>query len=207
VDLIRSVQPGGPYWLAGWSMGGLLAFEVAGQLSRAGAAVCPVLLFDSHVTRIADQDMRLGYSDAELFVHVFWRSFRLQCDKATDLKEGAALSYVIGRAKEHGLVTPDYTLERAERQLAVVRQNIRAARMYTPLVYCGDVLLIRAKAESGVPYVEDAGWSRYVSGSLTVCHVDANHNDILRYPCVAAVAQQIKQVVRIHEGQSDRNTH
>ena len=43
---IRSVQPAGPYALAGWSMGGVIAFEIAQRLEQAGAvtSVCSCCL-------------------------------------------------------------------------------------------------------------------------------------------------------------------
>jgi thioesterase domain-containing protein len=36
IKKIKQVQPQGPYNIAGWSMGGLIAFEMIGQLERAG---------------------------------------------------------------------------------------------------------------------------------------------------------------------------
>jgi arthrofactin-type cyclic lipopeptide synthetase C len=47
VKLIRAVQPDGPYRLAGWSFGGVLAYEVAAQLRSGGAHVGMVGLLDS----------------------------------------------------------------------------------------------------------------------------------------------------------------
>ncbi len=47
VAAIREVQPQGPYLLGGWSSGGILAFEMARQLRRAGQVVEKVLMIDS----------------------------------------------------------------------------------------------------------------------------------------------------------------
>ena len=46
VSAIRKVQPEGPYHLGGWSLGGLVAFEMARQLEAVGAEVASVSLFD-----------------------------------------------------------------------------------------------------------------------------------------------------------------
>ncbi|WP_394836710.1 amino acid adenylation domain-containing protein [Pendulispora rubella] len=43
---IRQVQPHGPYRLGGWSMGGVLAFEMAQQLRAAGEAIALLTLLD-----------------------------------------------------------------------------------------------------------------------------------------------------------------
>jgi len=44
VAALRAAQPEGPYHLAGWSFGGAVAFEMAHQLHRSGAAVAPLVL-------------------------------------------------------------------------------------------------------------------------------------------------------------------
>lgn len=46
-ELIRHDQPDGPYRLAGWSMGGVLAYELARRLERIGAEVACLALLDA----------------------------------------------------------------------------------------------------------------------------------------------------------------
>ncbi len=45
--LIRSIQPHGPYYLGGFSIGGVLAFEVAQRLRQAGEEIGLIILLDS----------------------------------------------------------------------------------------------------------------------------------------------------------------
>ncbi|MBC8446872.1 MAG: amino acid adenylation domain-containing protein, partial [Chloroflexi bacterium] len=47
VDAVRTVQPEGPYFLAGWSLGGVLAFEMAQQLHRQGQRVALLGMIDT----------------------------------------------------------------------------------------------------------------------------------------------------------------
>ena len=49
VDALRLERPRGPYLLGGWSMGGIVAFEMARQLAAVGAEVPLVFLIDSPV--------------------------------------------------------------------------------------------------------------------------------------------------------------
>ncbi len=51
---ILHVQPAGPFTLAGWSMGGALAFGIAGLLENAGHSVAWVGLFDTAVREQAE---------------------------------------------------------------------------------------------------------------------------------------------------------
>lgn len=55
VGLIRERQPHGPYRLAGWSFGGVLAYEVAMQLLGLDELVAFLGLIDSYVPRMTDQ--------------------------------------------------------------------------------------------------------------------------------------------------------
>jgi polyketide synthase PksM len=47
VDIIRSVQPEGPYDLGGYSLGGCIAYEVARQLQKLGQVVDTIVMLDS----------------------------------------------------------------------------------------------------------------------------------------------------------------
>ena len=51
VDVLRHKQPVGPYFLAGWSMGGVVAFEMARQLVADGHDVSRLFLIDCSVPR------------------------------------------------------------------------------------------------------------------------------------------------------------
>ncbi len=56
IEIMRDLQPNGPYYLAGWSFGGLLAFEMASQLSRTGEEIGFLGMIDTIYTRIVDGD-------------------------------------------------------------------------------------------------------------------------------------------------------
>src|SRR5436305_6176250 len=67
---VRRVQPRGPYRLGGWSMGGLVAFEMARQLERAGEELELVALIDTpppssdpSPTPPADEEMMAAFAD------------------------------------------------------------------------------------------------------------------------------------------------
>ncbi len=47
IEALRKVQPKGPYFLGGWSFGGLVAFEMAQQLEKAGEEVALLAMLDA----------------------------------------------------------------------------------------------------------------------------------------------------------------
>src|SRR5262249_49388895 len=56
IDALREVAPRGPYLLAGWSLGGIVAFEMARELRRSGHDVGLLALLDtSFSTEILDE--------------------------------------------------------------------------------------------------------------------------------------------------------
>ncbi|MGY2288771.1 amino acid adenylation domain-containing protein [Pseudomonas sp. SDO5215_S409] len=74
VGIIRSVQPHGPYRLAGWSFGGVLAYEVAMQLLGLDEPVAFLGLIDSYVPRMTDQGKARWSGE-----HALKRHLLLQC--------------------------------------------------------------------------------------------------------------------------------
>ena len=61
VEALVQVQPRGPYHLAGWSTGGVVAYEMAQQLVSAGQAVTLLGLIDSYTPRLSQQlEQRAG---------------------------------------------------------------------------------------------------------------------------------------------------
>jgi thioesterase domain-containing protein len=48
VEALREVQPEGPYLLGGWSMGGIVAFEMALQLKAGGHHIPTLAIIDAH---------------------------------------------------------------------------------------------------------------------------------------------------------------
>ncbi|WP_238421474.1 non-ribosomal peptide synthetase [Gordonia sp. 'Campus'] len=64
VEAIRHTQPTGPYRLVGWSVGGLLAHEIARQLVDSGARVAQLVLLDARtpaeLASVGDDELRVG---------------------------------------------------------------------------------------------------------------------------------------------------
>ena len=75
LQLIREIQPGGPYVLLGWCNGGTLSFEIARQLEEAGEVVSRVFLVD---TWIPGYHKRLGWLRSKLAHYSYrWGLIRL----------------------------------------------------------------------------------------------------------------------------------
>ncbi|WP_314172114.1 SDR family NAD(P)-dependent oxidoreductase [Streptomyces winkii] len=73
VDIIRAVQPEGPYDIGGFSLGGLFAYEVVRQLQLQGATVDSLVMLDTldaSSTNLANSLMTGGSRDADVVSRV-----------------------------------------------------------------------------------------------------------------------------------------
>jgi len=55
---MRQVQPGGPYYLCGYSFGGLVAYEIAQQLTAQGQPVAMLAFFDTLAPGLSGESTR-----------------------------------------------------------------------------------------------------------------------------------------------------
>lgn len=185
VKEMRSVQPEGPYFLGGYSFGGMVALEMAQQLIAQGEEPPLVILFDTFCIPVR------GGSPFSRKLESFSSSF-LKMLRTSGLKRRAYLSRVASaplRAIHWG-----WHVASLPRNVRKVRNAcLKTARDYTPRAYPGRVVLFRSSSEplggSSDPY---AGWGEYLPNGLEVCEVESNHDNILLEPQVQLVAEQLR---------------
>jgi amino acid adenylation domain-containing protein len=175
---VRSVQPRGPYYLSGYSAGGLAAYEMAQLLQKAGESVGLVIFFDTMNPRLP----RWGIAERALG-HL--ENFR---------RDG--LSYlpdrILARLREEwtsGLRRVRAELAKRDpftyRHEAVWEAGEEAIRHYDPEPYYGDVLLLRADPSLsqaggiGVRPHESNGWRELVRGNFSLIELPVSHRDIV----------------------------
>jgi acyl-coenzyme A synthetase/AMP-(fatty) acid ligase/thioesterase domain-containing protein/acyl carrier protein len=173
VAAMREHQPHGPYSVAGYSYGGIVAFEMACQLRAAGEVVAWLVLLDTH----APVGVR-----------------RADTERAADVRDA-----VRRRAKVVlALTTAGWLPRRGYHQHEVFfRLNNHMSRRYVPSsTFDGPTLVVRSAepqrtASRRQSALADLGWSTLVSGPITTIEVDAQHSDLLRKPAVELVAAHV----------------
>ncbi|CCK32383.1 Dimodular nonribosomal peptide synthase [Streptomyces davaonensis JCM 4913] len=153
---IRQIQPEGPYHLLGWSLGGRIAHAMAVRLRQSGEQVGLLALFDSHPTSDdpADDDELTRQALANL------------CDGHDDV------GFAEIRARVPLLTDAEPDRIRAVLQVGVT--HLRLAQDFVPDCYDGDLVLLTARGAEP----PDLGWSRFVTGRVTVVPVDCGHYDM-----------------------------
>ena len=133
VAAVRGVQPGGPYLLGGWSIGGVIAFEMARQLRRQGHEVALLALLDSFAPPYARRNGLADADDATLLA-AFVQDLGgyVETDPAHAVEAlrrrdpDERLDDVLEWARRAGTLPPDIDRTQIGRRLRVFRANVQA---------------------------------------------------------------------------------
>ena len=165
-------QPLGPYFLAGYSLGGLVALEMARTLTSKGQTVALLTMIDTY------PDINFLAPGQHLRLHIQrikQRALNFIRPQGTRIRLG-------GLANQDEISTFAPAFERV-RQAAY-----KALRRYKPRFYPGAVKFIRAAAVTQFPADPKAVWSQLV-GNIEVDTVPGDHLGMLtnQYETLASV--------------------
>nr|WP_304984929.1 non-ribosomal peptide synthetase [Corallococcus sp. CA047B] len=169
VDALRAVQPRGPYRLGGWSMGGVVAYEMARQLQARGEAVELLALIDPSPAK--DDRVPFDVGDAGQVASLF------------ELDQGQ-------------LAAPEAEGPQGRTLLQVFTHNLRALKHYRPGPLTGRVLLLQASEAPAPEGPGDEGWGALITGPLVRETLPGNHYTLLRAPNVQALAKRLEAALR-----------
>ena len=199
---LRSLQPEGPYYLAGFCFGGLAALEAARQLSEAGEQVAMVGMIQ---TTYPHCDVFPGMSVIEQWWHQLKKMADLEWDNfqhrgAGHVKErirriidvmGAkaaiTLDQFLGKRQgDYSSRSMPYILER----LAI--EHERVYQDYRPRPYAGAVVLFRTRYQlPGLAQDRSLGWNNLLGAHFEVCDMPGHQQNLLLEPYVHVLAQEL----------------
>jgi pyochelin synthetase len=195
LEELRGLQPEGPCFLGGWSLGGLVAFEMARQLERQGRSVGLLTLLD--VEAREDEDPR---HPAEQFLEDLAGQFgndAAASKRLLALARDRSLSdegwaELLEQARIADVLPPDMGALQIRDLSRVFTANARAAASYVPQRYGGRVALFKARerAAQAAPGV-DLGWGE-LCAAVDVQAVPGNHYTMLRQPHVQVLAERLR---------------
>ena len=184
LSALRSVQPSGPYALAGYSTGGIVAYEVAHELTRQGEEVALTCLLDTvnvwAVTK-ARFGLRRGLAAArDLGV----RGIARQVQRTATAARGGTLEQPGGRYR------PGDVPDRIARERLFALQRGAFLR-HTPSRFSGRLVVFRTQDHPDyVP--DDLGWGEAVKGGIDLHTLPGTHLELLGEPNAAAVAAALR---------------
>ena len=190
---IRAEFPTGPYALAGVSFGGVLAFEMARQLTAAGQSVSFLGLLDTVLSRAVERPA-LRWLQAQ-WTFLRERGVAGLAEKGKRMQRHLARR--LGRQAELPPLSGDVPEEEAIRRLGAFRGQLYAQseRVYDEVdhLYPGKAVLFRAIHEKR-ELVRDAtlGWGSLAQAGVQVHEVPGDHLGILRAPHVKGLAAAMR---------------
>jgi thioesterase domain-containing protein len=194
ITAMQTVQLEGPYFLGGWSMGGLIAFEMAQQLHEQGQEVALLALLDARMP-IPDEKFAEEDFEARLLVDVD-RYFGLSLDPQESLArlpKDELLTRVLEQAKRASLIPQEIEISQAHRFIQLLKSDFRATQDYVLKRYPGRVTLFKASEElAGTSPDPTLGWNEWAAGGVEVHVVPGNHATMVYKPHVEVLAEKLR---------------
>lgn len=196
---IKTVQPVGPYQIAGYCFGAIVAFEMARQLEVQGERVEFLGNFNG-VSPTYNNEQLLMMSEIFRQLSVkqkLKQSFRL-------LKQQLRIKWTFAQfhmvMAVRSAVYQLYSMRRRKLPQALRRFYIIDAMMacllnYQPAKYSGDLYIFRSPKIYRNPHL---GWTDLVSGKIKTIDIPGNHSDrrkIMYEPFVEFLAKELKNIL------------
>ncbi|WP_052754408.1 thioesterase domain-containing protein [Calothrix sp. 336/3] len=203
LQAIRTVQPQGPYFLGGYSFGGVVAFEMAQQLQKQGEAVAQLILIDTCrpnyiqriplLARIPLYVQRYLLNPSKIFpeIHRIWRQY----------SQKQKYQHLLNATPHIADVTKD--LDAEDLHVKVAEANALAFSNYDYLTYDGSLTLLRTEDKNrsqalGMKYDSLFGWGEVVTGEIDLDYIPGSHLSLLQEPNVQVVAEKLQICLQKH---------
>ncbi|ELX07967.1 linear gramicidin synthase subunit C [Janthinobacterium sp. HH01] len=199
IAAIREVQAEGPYRIAGYSSGGVLAYEMAHQLVAGGEEVEFLGLLDSHHDpELREQVYRTEvpvFDDREAFLQKLTQRLpEAQHALLDTIAQAADLAAMVKLCERFRLLPEDTDPGTVRRYLAVEHEGAMAVINYVAPPLSVPTTLFRA--EEGDNQDPHSGWAALLGNALQVVPVGGSHLSIIQPPHVAALGAAISSAIR-----------
>ncbi|WP_436762681.1 non-ribosomal peptide synthetase [Streptosporangium sp. V21-05] len=174
-----------PYTLAGWSAGGVLAFETARRLQALGHRVDHVVLIDSVLPEVFVTDLLGELGELEALID---RLAPLGAAEAGQVLLDSQVGFFAGLGMTPPQVAAYYEAY-GPGLLRLWRDSLRGLAGYRAGWFHGRVTLLASELHPPkLRAVQEAGWRQTVS-DLTVREIRGEHHELLRAPHVDQISR------------------
>jgi thioesterase domain-containing protein len=200
---LLEIQTEGPFFLIGWSAGGLIAFEVAHKLKLLGHEIGMIAFIDtsppfSNGRWRRDVQLERGEwisfmsilempIDQRLFArrHKFWR-----------LSEEQKARHVLDFAKANNCVPRGLSDVDFGRMITVFQSNLRALQEYDAPTIDEKVILFQpediTEKQPKLTKHRLAFWNAHARGGCETINVPGNHMTMMQSPSIDIIAERVR---------------
>jgi amino acid adenylation domain-containing protein len=197
IEAIQTVQASGPYYLGGWSMGGVIAFEIAQQLLTQGQEVALLALIDSYspsllnsvnreknsansLTEEFNKDINIAYSFIRDLASIFNQEISFSGSELAHFTSDELLDKFITWSQETNLLPSDFGKQQVKTWFKVFQINHQALSSYSPKTYLGRSVFLGAEDSS----IKNPGWHQVIN-DLQSQWISGDHYGLIKNPVLA----------------------
>jgi thioesterase domain-containing protein/acyl carrier protein len=181
--LVQQAQPAGPYLLGGWSLGGLVAFEMAQQLQAQQQAVALLLMIDTFFpSKPADtiSDAQFAAYFVDYLGGSVGQAFAIPVEKLQPLDVEGQVRHILALGQRCSILPPELEAAQLSHRLAVYKANFRAMNSYMPQPYQGHLIMFASSDSIALSGDPSLGWATVAA--ITTHEVPGNHYSMIESP-------------------------
>ena len=198
VKELLEVHPEGPFRLAGYSFGGVVAHEMACQLVEKGHTVDFLGLFDTHNPTAPSKRYSLGGR-----LGAFWQQqddlpLPAKLERLRErIAEGIAVHRQVKKEVSEAMNMGPAEAHSDLRRVQVREENWRAMQAYRPRPYAGTTTLFKAMTPSDkVEWPADYGWTPVALAGLRIVPVPGRHLTLFDEANVGSLAKALQEALQ-----------
>lgn len=180
ISELKQARPAGPYLLCGYSFGGIVAYEMAQQLSAMGDEVPLVVVFDTYAPAMHGKAIE------------------------SDLKFYDPLKKRIMRGLVSQYLRNGGTVPTRLRNFHIIDTYDRAAMAYAPKPFKGRLAVFKAEHSWGP---NEMGWNELAANDVDIHVLPGDHYTMIEEPQVQALARELSECIRSTVGKAETVHH
>ena len=206
---IQTIQASGPYYLGGWSMGGVIAFEIAQKLSAQGQTVALLTLIDSYspillnsvnteenssesLLEDINESLNLTYAFVRDLANMFNQQIPFSEAEISHLTSAELLAHFLAWSKQTNILPPELGEQQITTWFTVFQANRQALFNYLPKAYSGKTIFFGAEESS----LKNPGWHEIIN-NLESQWISGDHYSLIKNPILAEKLNSYLQQVTL----------
>jgi len=193
IQQLQKHQPKGPYLLGGSSFGGMIAYEMAQQLTEQGEEIALLALIDTP----GPEHMPTGIinDDADVMAYVLevGRNIKISAEELRAMNEQDRWQWFVEKTD-----AGDTESGQSQSQIFMdlFRANTQAMFAYQPQAWAGKAVFFRAmEKDAHNAKTPEKAWGNLVLGGMDIYDIPGNHITMNELPHVLFLAEQLQYCI------------
>jgi thioesterase domain-containing protein len=193
IEQIRAIQSHGPYRIAGWSFGALVAYEIAYQLLGADETIEFVGLIDPIVPDGKSSVGLVGSDVSMLLVHLRTAAISASESELQEIEQSTDLQAAVNKCKQSGFLPATLAIHEIRTRIDHMRTLVEMSHRYQPP--CLPVPVSIFAAEEALRQGESRDWTQFVHPRSRTILIGGSHASIMKLPHMDTLATGMSDAI------------